>query len=214
MIQIQGNFLISTIHKMILPQRLASISYLELNLRAGFDDEIDRTESHSLGFGTLSALGKILDVMPALKRMLLSIRIPQIVGNQWLPQVYNGVLKSVDQFCKDQLESDVDFEVPLTLALPSAAVLPMKKEAKSHRSEFDTSKPFLLWRTFDGENALTLLRYSTYPKAPFKLIDSGTLTGDNQLSVGYWIMEGLQPSPDAATGHHKDVFYPAFDIST
>jgi hypothetical protein len=199
---------------MILPQRLASISYLELNLRAAFDDETDRTESHSLEFATFSALGNILDFMPALKRMLLSIRIPQILGDQWLPQVYNGVLKSVDQFCKDSLGRDVNFEVPLTLALPSAAVLPMKKAAKTHSSECDTSKPFLLWRTFDEGNALTQLRYSTYPKAPFKLVDSGHLTSENQSSVGYWIMEGLQPSPDAATGHHQHVFYPAFDIST
>ncbi|KAH7322893.1 hypothetical protein B0I35DRAFT_407314 [Stachybotrys elegans] len=216
MFQIQGRFLISTIDQLLLPQRLASISYLELNLTTGYDTSFEYRKDR-MATDTFTALEKILTCMPALKRLFISIKLKTSLEGIWMRETYMKILGSVDMFCRGQLDSNMKLEVPLTLALPNAAILPIKvDEAIRLDSERDYTQPFLLWRDLGDEQGSIQLRYSTYPKAPLRGLGPGESSRDAKPSRGYWIMDGQRrdiPGSEEMLPRHQGVFYPALDLS-
>jgi hypothetical protein len=212
MFHIQGRVLISGIDRLLLPQRLASISFLELNLKAGRDNDEGEPTMHGVASDTLSALENILESMPGLKRVFLSIKSERALAGAFYPRIYNGILNSVDAFCQKQLSSNVILEVPLTLALPSATVGSIKDQAERIGSEVDTSMPFLVWRDLGDTTKSMQLRHSTWPKAPPRLNVNHHSTKDGQGAFGYWIMEGQEQSGYDSARRSQAVLYPAFDL--
>jgi hypothetical protein len=221
MIHIQSKFLIVGIDRLIMPQRLASIAYLELNMRAGYEPHTDVAEVPGLEIDTLSALDRILDFMPGLKRIVLSITSTQLISNAWSPKLYTGILTSLDAFCRKAARRNLCFEAPLTLALPTTAVMPIRAEAERLASEPNSADAFLLWRRVEQHGAATQFRRSTYPRPPNYFAGSAESAAEPGWHSGYWIMEGFRTphvpnflNAQALKVHrHMDVYYPAFDVS-
>jgi hypothetical protein len=152
----------------------------------------------------------VLDFMPRLKRLFVSVSTRRVFANSWFPLVYNGIMHSADEVARSQreraLRGEPGWEVPLTLALPTGAILSIKTAAEKPEGAVDKGAPYLLWRNLDEDEAVTQLRESTYPWAPPRG-ETAKQRGEAEGSLGYWIMEGMQGS--RAFDRHDAAFYPA-----
>lgn len=192
--------------KLILPQRLASITTLELSIKAHVENP--RPGEFNVDFSHLATiLGTLAAHCPGLRSVYLSLECAVYASPSRLP--VSSTLRKVDAFfCSTRSRSlrGMTLELPKTTycACWEAAVRPPAEH------ELEESQPCFAWRCFDDEEGKrgqaervkfepeTQMRSAgNYPKPPLQL-PTPENEGKYVPSAGYWIVEGHDDRPESA----------------
>ncbi|KAL2754197.1 hypothetical protein ACRALDRAFT_2028666 [Sodiomyces alcalophilus JCM 7366] len=178
--------------RLILPQRLASITSLELNINAHAER---RSGQHTINISHLNPILEILATYcQALRSLYLSLQCDVLAIPRFLPA--SSILEKVDAFFLLMQPGGLRI---MRLALPSTTRRTCSDSAVRPPVEHELEKtqqgqPSVMWRCFDGERGdkiqpeTQIRNAGNFPRPPLQL-PTPSNAGRPVPSTGYWIVE-------------------------
>ncbi|QGI68334.1 hypothetical protein CEK26_012296 [Fusarium fujikuroi] len=187
---LQGSRMINRLSQMLLPQRLATVTSLEViwPFKTNFTPDQDYDD---LDQGHLRS---VLDMLlpsqfPALRRLYVEFHDGQecFLGTSGLEVYEEIILRQLDSFAQRMTHL-----TECAFALPDYFFRRLHYEAREEavecsdgiRSYYSRRSYQQVWRDFNGSMAAVVLPYvDSYPKPPFQVLQ------EDEQAAGYWILE-------------------------
>ena len=188
--------------QLTLPQRLRSITSLELLIKAHV--HMGRTENGSsiIVGADFNQLPPVLEMLPAHFKSLRRLHLSLHCGVYAPPDriELDGTLSTIDACYRSMRESSGQLQT-MTIELPRTSFGACEDRANRMPAEhaYEEKERACVWRCFEGEKLnrepeLQWRMASNYPEPPLQL-PSPDNEGRRVASSGYWIFEGNDDKP-------------------